>query len=204
MRTLNERRDSLLCRWIERGNKTRANWSLCHNLNRDVLSLEGFVGHINLPSLLAHGRKLIVLYPRGYEHCQSQTSARVIIVNQHGFFNGWFVSDWLHFCFSLFLFPHTQMLRLSRQRKTLCMLTRGGQQTWYVWQMPTPLYRRCSLGNGWWVLQRTHTRTYLYIFTGILRWLPFFCDWLQSSLTSTLTLNLTIISYQYISNLNLT
>ena len=54
------------------------------------------------------------------------------------------------------------MHRVLRQRKTLCLWTWGKQQTWYVWQMPTPLYLTCSLGNGWWeqyILTNTYTET---------------------------------------------
>lgn len=46
----------------------------------------------------------------------------------------------------------TQMVPVLRQRKTLWSWPWGKQQTWYVWQMPTPLYLTCSPGNGWWAL----------------------------------------------------
>lgn len=47
-------------------------------------------------------------------------------------------------------FFSSQMLVMSLQRKIQCLLTWGEQQTWYVWQMPIPLYLTCSHGNGWW------------------------------------------------------
>lgn len=68
-------------------------------------------------------------------------------------------------------FFSSQMLVVSLQRKIRCLLTWGEQQTWYVWQMPTPLYLPCSHGNGWWE-PHTHRKTGKFI---PLNYISFIC-----------------------------